>query len=275
MNSRTGAIAAATLVVLSACGSPSGDDPAATSPTVEPDIKISGAGGVDQSVVRAIFSNPLRSQEARERDARSKPEVILTLLDLKPGQRVIDLLGGSGYYTDLMVAIVGPGGEVILHNNSPYHIFVEDKVQSRYIDDPIRGITYLQAELDDLGLEPDSLDAGVMVLAYHDLYYFDPGVGFGKTDVSLFFSQLHEALKPGGKLLIVDHSAEEGTGSEAAQLLHRVDEKFAIETIENHGFKLVDTSDALRNPEDNRGTIVFDAAFRGKTDRFILLFEKQ
>ena len=166
---------------------------------------------------------------------------------------------------------MGPGGEVILHNNSPYHIFVEDKVQSRYIDDPIRGITYLQAELDDLGLEPGSLDAGLMVLAYHDLYYFDPGVGFGKTDVSLFFSQLHEALKPGGKLLIVDHSAEEGTGSEAAQLLHRVDEKFAIETIENHGFKLVESSDALRNPDDDRGTIVFDAAFRGKTDRFILL----
>jgi predicted methyltransferase len=274
MNSRNAVIAAATLVALAACGSPQ-EDGSASSSAVEPDIKISGKGGVPQSVVTAIFSNPLRSQEARERDPRSKPEVILTMLDLEPGQRVIDLFGGSGYYTDLMVAIVGPGGQVLLHNNSPYHTFVADRVQPRYIDDPIPGIRYHKAEVDDMQLEPESLDAALMVLAYHDLYFFDPGIGFGKTDVPLFFSQVHAALKPGGKLLIVDHSAREGTGSTASQLLHRVDEEFAKQDIESYGFRLVDTSDALRNAEDDRGTIVFDAAFRGKTDRFILLFRKE
>jgi predicted methyltransferase len=274
MNSRIRAITTATLVALAGCGSPSQDDPGASFPAVEPDIKISGKGGVPESVTRAIFSNPLRTEDARERDPRSKPEVILTLLNLQPGQRVIDLFGGSGYYTDLMVAIVGPSGQVILHNNTPYHTFVDETVQERYIDDPIAGIRYLKAEVDNMQLEPESLDAALMVLAYHDLYYFDPGIGFGKTDVPLFFSQVHAALKPGGKLLIVDHAADAGTGSEVAQLLHRIDEEFAKRDIESYGFKLVDSSDALRNPEDNRGTIVFDAAFRGKTDRFILLFEK-
>jgi predicted methyltransferase len=249
MNSRIRAITTATLVALAGCGSPSQDDPGASFPAVEPDIKISGKGGVPESVTRAIFSNPLRTQDARERDPRSKPEVILTLLNLQPGQRVIDLFGGSGYYTDLMVAIVGPSGQVILHNNTPYHTFVDETVQERYIDDPIAGIRYLKAEVDNMQLEPESLDAALMVLAYHDLYYFDPG-------------------------MIVDHAADAGTGSEVAQLLHRIDEEFAKRDIESYGFKLVDSSDALRNPEDNRGTIVFDAAFRGKTDRFILLFEK-
>ncbi len=275
MKSRTGAFATAMLIALAGCGSPSQDEPAAGPPAVEPDIKISGKGGVPESVTRAIFSNPLRAADARDRDPRSKPEVILTLLGLQPGQRVIDLFGGSGYYTDLMVAIVGPSGQVILHNNTPYHTFVAETVQERYIDDPIAGIRYLKSEVDDMQLEPESLDAALMVLAYHDLYYFDPGIGFGKTDVPLFFSQVHAALKPGGKLLIVDHAAEEGTGKEAAELLHRIDEAFARRDIESYGFKLVDSSDALRNPDDDRGKIVFDAAFRGKTDRFILLFEKR
>jgi len=241
----------------------------------EPDIKLSGSGGVDPAVVRAIYSNPVRTEEARERDARSKPEVILTLLDLQPGQRVIDLLGGSGYYTDLMVAMTGPRGEVILHNNPPYDTFVRKIVQPRYEENPIPGIRYQKTELDDMQLEPKSLDAALMVMSYHDLYYVDPGIGFNKTDVPLFFSQVHAALKPGGKLLIVDHSAKSGTGSEAAQHLHRIEEEFTIRDIESNGFKLVETNDALRNPNDNREKMVFDAAYKGKTDRFILLFEKQ
>ena len=274
MNSRIGIILTAALVALAGCGSPAPDESAGTSPVVEPDIKLSGKGGVDPAVVQAIFSNPLRSQEARDRDPRSKPEVILTLLDLEPGERVIDLLGGSGYYTDLMVAIVGPRGQVILHNNTPYHTFVEEKVQARYIDDPIPGITYLKSELDDLGLEADSLDAALMVMSYHDLYYFDPGIGFQKTDVPLFFAQVYAAMKPGGRLVVVDHSAKEGAGSEAAQHLHRIEEAYAVRDIESNGFRLVETSDALRNPDDDRGKLVFDAEFRGKTDRFILVFEK-
>jgi predicted methyltransferase len=273
MKCRICLIAASALFVLAGCDSPSPAESAAPR-AIEPDIKISGAGGVDPAVVRAIYSNPIRTEDARERDARSKPEVVLTLLDLKPGQHVIDLLGGSGYYADLMAAMTGPRGEVILHNNPPYDTFVRKMVQPRYEEDPIPGIRYLKSELDDMQLEPQTLDAALMVMSYHDLYYVDPGIGFNKTDVPLFFSQVHTALKPGGRLLIVDHSAKPGTGKEAAQHLHRIEEAFAIRDVESNGFKLVTTSDALRNSGDSREKIVFDAAYRGKTDRFILLFEK-
>ena len=273
MKSRICILAASAILVLAGCDSSPPAEPAASRAN-EPDIKISGAGGVDPAVVRAIYSNPIRTEEARERDARSKPEVILTLLDLQPGQHVIDLLGGSGYYTDLMVAMTGPGGEVILHNNTPYDNFVRKTVQPRYEENPIPGIRYLKSELDDLQLEPESLDKALMVMSYHDIYYVDPGIGFNKTDVPLFFSQVRAALKPGGRLLIVDHSAKPGTGKEAAQHLHRIEREFAIADIEGNGFRLIKSSDALSNPKDNREKLVFDADYRGKTDRFILLFEK-
>jgi len=262
----------ASLFAVSGCG-PESPPTAGSTPAVTRGADA-GTGELDPLIASAILANPRRTAEGRERDARSKPEVVLGLLALEPGQRVADLLGGSGYYTDLMAAIVGADGEVILYNNTPYHGFAKKQVQPRYIDNPVPGITYLQSELDDLQLEPESLDAALMVMSYHDLYYFDPGRGFSRTDVPKFFAQVHAALKPGGRLVIVDHSAKAGTGSAAAQHLHRIDEAFAIQDIESNGFRLVATSDALRNPDDNRQKLVFDSEFRGKTDRFILLFEK-
>lgn len=270
MKSSKWILIATALMALGGCQSDA--PPAAAPPAMSPQEP---AADVDPVVAGAILANPIRTPEARERDPRSKPEVILGLLDLEPGQRVIDFFGGSGYYTDLMAGVVGEEGEVILHNNTPFNTFVEERVGPRYIENPIPGITYLKSEVDDLQLAPESLDAALMVLAYHDLYYFNPGIGFDETDVPLFFAQVHAALKPGGKLLIVDHSAAEGTGKEAAQHLHRIDEAFAIQDIESYGFRLVARSDALRNPEDNREKMVFDAEFRGVTDRFILLFEKK
>lgn len=266
------ALVAATLLALAGCQS---EAPAPTAEAPPPPEVEAAAPDLDPEIGRAILANPIRTQEARDRDPRSKPEVILSLLDLKPGYHVIDLFGGSGYYTDLMSALVGKDGEVILHNSPPFHTFVEERVKPRYIDSTIPGIRYLKSEVDDLQLVPESLDAALIVMAYHDLYYYNPGIGFGEIDVPLFFSQVHAALKPNGKLLIVDHAAVQGTGKEAAQHLHRIDEEFAVQDIESHGFRLAERNDALRNPEDNRKKMVFDAEFRGKTDRFILLFEKK
>ena len=113
-----------------------------------------------------------------------------------------------------------------------------------------------------------------MIMSYHDLYYFNPDVGFERADVPDFFAQVHKALKPGGKLLIVDHSAAEGSGTGDTQTIHRIDEAFARQDLESNGFRFVTSSDALRNPEDDRTKLVFDKTIRGKTDRFILLFEK-
>ncbi|MBT8443069.1 MAG: hypothetical protein KJO76_11825, partial [Gammaproteobacteria bacterium] len=143
--------------------------PAPEAPKTE---EKAAAPDLDPEIGRAILANPIRTQDGRDRDPRSKPEVILSLLDLKPGDHAIDFFGGSGYYTDLMAGMVGPEGEVILHNNSPFHTFVEERVQPRYIDNQIPGIRYLKSEVDDLQLEPESLDAALIVMAYHDLYYF-------------------------------------------------------------------------------------------------------
>ncbi len=227
----------------------------------------------DDLIVNAI-ANPDRSDADRERDARSHPEVILDLLDINTGDVVADVLGGGGYYTELIAGVVGPDGEAILQNNTPYATFVKQQLQERYIDTTVPGIRVLFSEVDDLQLEPGSLDAVLMVMSFHDLYYYNPERGWLNTDVPLFLAQLYAALKPEARLVIVDHAALPDTGKSAVEATHRIDEVFVQQEFEDAGFSLVASSDALRNPDDDKTKLVFDKSVRGHTDRFVLAFKK-
>jgi len=227
-----------------------------------------------QAVIDAAIANPARTDADRERDARDQPAIILALLDLQPGDAVVDVFAGGGYYSELMAGVVGEQGKVVLQNNYGYAKWVDKYLQERYIDNQVPPIEVLRSEVPDMQLAPDSFDAAIMIMSYHDLYYYDPERGFERADVPAFFAQLRTALKSGGKLLLVDHVAPDGTGNSLTQEIHRIDPAFARADIESNGFSLVATSDVLRNPDDPRTANVFAKDIRGKTDRFVMLFEK-
>lgn len=236
---------------------------------------ITPADDANADLIAAAIANPNRLDVDRERDPRDKPEVTLTLLDLQSGDAVADLFGGGGYYAELLAGVVGPQGHVILHNNKGYAKWVNERLQQRYIDSRVPPITILLSEVTDLKLPPAKLDAVVMIMSYHDLYFYRPASGFDRVDMADFFAQLHAALKPGGKLLIVDHASPDGTGNTRVQDTHRIEPAFVQMDIERRGFNLVANSNVLRNPDDPRTMNVYTKDIRGKTDRFVMLFQKQ
>jgi predicted methyltransferase len=87
-------------------------------------------------------------------------------------------------------------------------------------------------------------------------------------------NEVARVLKPGGTLVLVDHSAKPGTGRSAAGSLHRIDEAYAQADFEKHGFRLVGKSDVLRRPDDARDELTYEGPMVGKTDRFVLVFHK-
>jgi len=114
---------------------------------------------------------------------------------------------------------------------------------------------------------------------YHDLYWVDPkGLDseglWPNIDTRSVLDQLVRALKPGGVLLVVDHSAKAGSGTAAASSLHRIDESYAVKDFESRGLKVAAKSDVLKRPDDARDQISYKGAAVGKTDRFVLLFRK-
>jgi len=226
------------------------------------------------SPVQDAMNKPGRLQADIERDARSRPDEVIPMLRLEPGDRVADIFGGSGYYSELLASVVGSGGEVILQNNEAYRQFVSAALDQRFEGRDPGSITILNSEADDLKLGENRLDAALIIMSYHDLFYDDTENGWPQIDDADFIAQIWRALKPDGRFLIVDHVAPAGTAAAASKPLHRIEEAYAIKRLASQGFQLAGFNEALRNPDDDHGVIVFDSAVRGKTDRFILVFEK-
>jgi predicted methyltransferase len=105
---------------------------------------------------------------------------------------------------------------------------------------------------------------------YHDLY----DKFMGPADVPAFNKAVYEALKPGGRFVIIDHSAADGSGLADTETLHRIDAARVKADLAAAGFKFVGESDALRNPADPRTKLVFDPSIRGHTDQFVYVFQR-
>ncbi len=119
-----------------------------------------------------------------------------------------------------------------------------------------------------------SLDAVFLVKVYHDLYWVDTEGQWPKVNTGAVLDQIARAIKPGGVVVIVDHSAKAGTGASVASSLHRIDEAYARKDWESRGLKLVGKSDVLRRPDDPRELISYKPPALGKTDRFVLVFRR-
>lgn len=229
--------------------------------------------GQEENIAEAL-SSPARSGADRERDARDKPLEVISFAGFGKGMTVADVFGGGGYYSEILSGVVGNNGKVLLVNNEPYDAFVKEALDARMDDKHLANVDYLLVPNEAMTLGSNRLDGALIIMSYHDLFYDDPENGWPGVGHDQFIQQIFSALKPGGRFLIVDHAAKDGSGAGATQTLHRIDEQFAMAELKRLGFEFVGSIADLRNAEDSRELLVFDAAIRGKTDRFVHLYRK-
>lgn len=207
------------------------------------------------------IASPLRTDQDRRADASRKPAEFLRFARARPGMKVLDVAAGAGYTAQLLALAVGPGGTVWaqVHEPSP-------SLAKRLADHPQPNLVPVVRSFEDP--VPDGtpkLDLITIVLNYHDIAYMP--VDRLKMDRRLF-----DALKPGGYLVLIDHSAMAGTGITAAKSLHRIDQAVVMDELRQAGFRLDEESDFLRNPADPRDKAFFAAPI--VTDKFALRFAK-
>ena len=225
--------------------------------------------------IRSALNDQARPEDDRARDTHRKPGQVLTFFEVKPGQKVADLMSGTGYYTEILCRAVGSQGQVYAQN-SPFIVerFKErlgpDGIWSKKFATPAwQNVTKRVAVLEDPGLPEGQLDMAMMALFYHDTFWQE-------VDRSKMNRAIFKALKPGGIFGIIDHHAQAGSGDRDVQTLHRVDMALVVKEIEAAGFVLEAESSMLHHPEDKRDYNIFRdfQTNRDQTDRFVLRFRK-
>lgn len=216
-----------------------------------------------------------RPAEDKIADTRRQPEKVLRFFDIQPGQNVLDLFSGAGYYTELTSKIVGESGHIDAHNNNAYIRYIgEDKLLKRYRANRLANVSQLHQEANDLSLCTSCYDRVLMVLTFHDLFYVDKAQGWPKIDAPILMTKIKRALKPAGMVGIVDHIAPIGSGEQAGQTLHRIDSQLIKLHMQKWGFTLKEEAGFLKNPDDDGKHPMWDPSVKGKTSRAIMTFIK-
>jgi predicted methyltransferase len=241
-----------TLVVMAACSS--GPTAPAATPTVA-----------------SAIADPARHGDVAA-DARRHPAELITFAGVKPGDTVVDLIPGNGYFTRIFSLLVGPTGHV--YAVWPNEYAKEDgtdvaKVQTLAADPHFANVTMLIQPASAFAI-PGKTDVVWTSQNYHDY----PDKFMGPTDLKLLDDAVFASLNPGGVFVVIDHAADPGSGLRDTETLHRIDPAIVKTQVAASGFVLDGESDVLRNAADTHQVAVFDPSVRGRTDQFVLRFRK-
>jgi predicted methyltransferase len=161
------------------------------------------------------------------RDAKQKPRELIAELGIKPGMTVVDLGTGPGYMLPYLSAAVGPNGRVIAEDIFPDFL---QKAKERTAD--LKNITFVLGSAKETKLPEGSADLILVLDVYHHLDY-----------PAQTLAELRRALKPAGRLAIVEYHKNDIAMNGGAKEHVRLGEAEAIAEIEANGFGLTSKQD--------------------------------
>jgi len=214
----------------------------------------------------ALMAAPDRSDADRQADKRRDPVPFLAFSGLRTGMKVLDMGAGAGYSTELVARVIGPTGVVYGQNPPDNFERARNAFATRAATPAMKNSMALVRPYDDpLPADVHDLDMITYLFFYHDTTYLN-------VDRAEMNRKLFSVLKPGGVLVIADHSAKADSDISVGKTLHRIDESLLRREVEAAGFKLIAEGNFWRNPEDMRDFSTQRPT--GPVDNFVLKFEK-
>ncbi|MEZ5939003.1 MAG: class I SAM-dependent methyltransferase [Hyphomonadaceae bacterium] len=254
------------LLALAACSE--------TTDTAAPTESAETAAPAPAPDYAALLTAPGRPADDAADDEARKTAETLAFIGLLPGDAVLELEAGSGYYTELFAGAVGPDGKVLMQNPPEFDSFAGEAVEARLADNRLPNVTLVKTHFDQLDAPDNSVDVVTWVLGPHELFYKTDAFPDGLGDVQTSYAEVFRVLKPGGRFIVLDHAAAAGAGSETGGTLHRIDPAIVKADAAAAGFAVGAESDLLANPEDDHTKMVFDPSVRRHTDQFLVRFVK-
>jgi len=167
--------------------------------------------------------------ERPERETEEAPTKAIAALQLRPGQTVADIGAGSGYYTVLLSAAVGPRGRVYATDIQPEMLaLIRNKVENQRLSN----VELILGTPTESRLPEAAIDLALMVDVYHEL-----------AQPQVFLQSLKRALKPDGRLVLIEFRKE--SAAVPIREEHKMTVREARMELEAEGYRFERVIDVL------------------------------
>lgn len=189
--------------------------------------------GINDSFANPDVKSFQEKFEVESREVFHKRVEIVAACGISAGQTVADIGAGTGLFTRLFSKAVGKDGQVVAVDIAPNFL---DHITKTNRELDIRNVNVLLCKPDSTELPSESVDIAFICDTYHHFEYPQ------KTMSSLF-----RALKPGGRVIVIDFKRIEGESSDWVMKHVRAGQEVFESEILACGFvKLRDTTEVLR-----------------------------
>ena len=211
--------------------------------------------------LQAALKGPQRSPAHAARDKARHPGETLAFFGIRPDMRVIEVLPGGGWYTEILAPFLREHGTLIEATppataSNPFMRKRAQQYAAKLAADPsvygkVRREPFELPQYMALGA-PDSADMVLTFRNMHDLMFAN--VHGVPTDALMqrFFRSAYDVLKPGGVLGIVGHRADPHMPAGKSFHLGRLPQAFVVREAGQAGFRLAASSEINANPKDPR-----------------------
>ena len=196
--------------------------------TCEPGEGGSGKTYMGREIAEVMGHFGVGWLERPEREREERTDLLVAAMKLKPTDAVADIGAGSGYFTMRLAPIVAEG--VVYATDIQKEML--DIVMERALEDGAHNVMPILGEIDDSGLEPNSVDVVLFVDAYHEF-----------SHPWEMMTSIVRALKPGGRVYLVEYRLEDPTVPIKER--HKMSEEQARREMEAVGLRFVENADVL------------------------------
>ncbi|HSC29177.1 MAG TPA: methyltransferase domain-containing protein, partial [Vicinamibacterales bacterium] len=190
------------------------------------------------AAVAAATAQERSAHEAR-REQWQRVGDILETMGVRPGSMVADIGAGDGFFTTRLATAVGPSGRV-------YAVDISDqalaRLRRRLADDGAENVIVIKGAPDDPRLPNGTLDAALIVNAYHEM-----------DEHQAMLAALRRALKPDGRLVIVEPISERRRGASRAEQVrsHEIAPEHVVAEARSAGFRIVSLQDPFAERDND------------------------
>ena len=259
-------IALAFAVLLAACGKEGADETAKTAPAAAAPAP-KAAAPLDQPAtptaptsaaslmgpkLDTVIAGSWRSDKNKARDQYRHPKEMLEFFGLKPGDTLIEITPGGGWFTEILApAMKGNGTYVaaVAKPKKPEGEAAQDQsgLKKKFADDPAEYGEAKTVEFDAAAPSFGPAGSADMVVTFRNVHNWVSG-GTAPQMFKAFF----DVLKPGGVLGVEDHRAAEGADVEKTKEKGYLPTDYVIKLATDAGFKLKAQSEINANPKDTK-----------------------